>query len=213
MTNHLISPQHKPYHPIFFIRREKRKLKDPIIIVASKHSLSHSQMGMGRPSGDHHHIALHHHHHSSIALLQERFRQLQRVKEMRQERELLKTVSSSSSLSSSPSPSSSPSYPHHHRDQMHYEPPPKHKALFHTDLFFPPGATTKPSSQLSLSLWPPASSPESCSRPGAPQSSAGKRRINDMNLAHNNNSSTLPMVVIKHDHHDPYPDVDTSLHL
>ncbi|PIA58188.1 hypothetical protein AQUCO_00500250v1 [Aquilegia coerulea] len=37
--------------------------------------------------------------HSSIALLQERFRQLQRVKEMREERELLKLFSESERLS------------------------------------------------------------------------------------------------------------------
>ncbi|KAL1372768.1 uncharacterized protein LOC127741490 [Arachis duranensis] len=44
--------------------------------------------------------------HSSIALLQERFRELQRVKEMREERELLKMM-----LNSDHQPSKSPSSP------------------------------------------------------------------------------------------------------
>ncbi|MFS7933944.1 hypothetical protein Hanom_Chr05g00385751 [Helianthus anomalus] len=69
---------------------------------------------------------------SSIAMLQERFRQLEKVKEMREERELLKLISS-------PSPSPSPS------DHIILFPTPNHHA--HELLTL----------SLSLSLWPNSS--------------------------------------------------------
>ncbi|KAK4271024.1 hypothetical protein QN277_019780 [Acacia crassicarpa] len=85
--------------------------------------------------------------HSSIALLQERFRQLQRVKEMREERELLRMLT---------------------------PPQPKHFIINNSKSELPelmtiPSTTTRPPSPLpsppphshnvSLSLWPSSSSP------------------------------------------------------
>nr|DAD20265.1 TPA_asm: hypothetical protein HUJ06_021728 [Nelumbo nucifera] len=60
--------------------------------------------------------------HSSIALLQERFRQLQRVKEMREERELLRFYSESERVA--------PSMPHETT-----------RLFFHSDLIHPPRPT------------------------------------------------------------------------
>ncbi|CAN0927177.1 hypothetical protein LINGRAHAP2_LOCUS35733 [Linum grandiflorum] len=59
---------------------------------------------MGRQSGDSSSTRVN----SSIALLQERFKELQRVKEKRQEKELLKLFSDSSTERHTASPSSSP---------------------------------------------------------------------------------------------------------
>lgn len=83
---------------------------------------------------------------SSIALLQERFRQVQREKEMREERELLRTSLSEpnnnnmnkvqfNNLSTS--------------TNVGYEPS---RLFFHPDLFFPRKSIT--SQKVSLSLWP-----------------------------------------------------------
>ncbi|KAK4765344.1 hypothetical protein SAY86_026434 [Trapa natans] len=75
--------------------------------------------------------------HSSIALLQERFRQIQRMKEMREEKELQRLLSKC--------PSKSLSVPH---QKPNYEP---------FSVFFEPGfgfPLDSASSQLSLSLWP-----------------------------------------------------------
>ncbi|CAH9076475.1 unnamed protein product [Cuscuta europaea] len=84
---------------------------------------------MGRAADRDEHTALLHRH-SSIALLQERFRQLERAKEIRQERELSRSGLHPSSYS-------------------HTE-----------FLFPPPPPPAKPSSsKLSLSLWPADSSP------------------------------------------------------
>lgn len=70
--------------------------------------------------------------HSSIALLQERFRQLQRVKEMREERELLRLFSSSSDSSeTSISPTSTACN----------VPPPSNKLFYHPELIIPPQPT------------------------------------------------------------------------
>ncbi|XP_027338230.1 uncharacterized protein LOC113852189 [Abrus precatorius] len=90
---------------------------------------------MGRQSHDHDHD---HDHdptvfHSSIALLQERFRQLQRVKEMREERELQKMLNEPKQFNSNTT--------------MSYEPT---RLLSNPEL-------TKPSRSpphVSLSLWP-----------------------------------------------------------
>ncbi|KAI3741010.1 hypothetical protein L1987_58674 [Smallanthus sonchifolius] len=66
---------------------------------------------------------------SSIAMLQERFRQLEKVKEMREERELLKLINSSASNNN-----------HHHHHNLYF--------LGHSD---PKELLTL---SLSLSLWP-----------------------------------------------------------
>ncbi|CAN1121114.1 hypothetical protein LINPERPRIM_LOCUS1988 [Linum perenne] len=105
---------------------------------------------------------------SSIALLQERFKELQRVKEKRQEKELLKLFSESSerhintaspptpSSSSSPSPSSSK-----HFDPSSYD---DHMSIFlnHRSTPSPPRVSRyqkdHPSSLLSLGLSPSSSS-------------------------------------------------------
>ncbi|CAI9756672.1 unnamed protein product [Fraxinus pennsylvanica] len=72
---------------------------------------------------------------SSIALLQERFRQLEKMKEMRQEKALLRILSESERPYSPPI--------------MHYEP--EHKSCVSSEhMIFAP----KPNCQLSLSLFP-----------------------------------------------------------
>ncbi|WMV53006.1 hypothetical protein MTR67_046391 [Solanum verrucosum] len=72
---------------------------------------------------------------SSIALLQERFKQLERVKEMRQEKELLKMLSHR------------PMHNNINRDHHHHYQPLKNNKLFSPQKH-------ESSSQLSLSLWP-----------------------------------------------------------
>ncbi|OVA20173.1 hypothetical protein BVC80_1663g70 [Macleaya cordata] len=76
---------------------------------------------MGRQNSDHTVV------HSSIALLQERFRQLQRVKEMREERELLRLFSSEPERVS-PTTRDAPS-----------------KLFFHPELIIPPRPTLQSS--------------------------------------------------------------------
>ncbi|XP_061339805.1 uncharacterized protein LOC133286407 [Gastrolobium bilobum] len=72
--------------------------------------------------------------HSSIALLQERFRQLQRVKEMREERELLQMLSTEPKhLNSNPTKT--------------YEPT---RLFFHSESVIP----SRSPPHISLSLWP-----------------------------------------------------------
>ncbi|XP_059437058.1 uncharacterized protein LOC132170183 [Corylus avellana] len=78
--------------------------------------------------------------HSSIALLQERFRQLQRVKEMREERELMRMLAEPNkhlNLHPPPMPSEQPS-----------------KLFFHSELIIPPRSPP----QASLSISPPSQS-------------------------------------------------------
>lgn len=76
---------------------------------------------------------------SSIAMLQERFRQLEKMKEMREERELLKLISVS---------------PNNHQQcpKNLYEPS---HMFFHSEIIFPTRLPYSFDSQLlSLSLWP-----------------------------------------------------------
>ncbi|KAG8385851.1 hypothetical protein BUALT_Bualt03G0088200 [Buddleja alternifolia] len=77
---------------------------------------------------------------SSIALLQERFRQLEKMKELRQEKELLRMLSDQSERYSPPI--------------MHYEP--KHlKTCLSSEMMMMMFVPPKPHEcQLSLSLWP-----------------------------------------------------------
>ncbi|XP_073227000.1 uncharacterized protein [Cicer arietinum] len=88
--------------------------------------------------------------HSSIALLQERFRQLQRVKEMREKRELLKMLSTSNT--DQPKLfnfnfSSNSSIIHHE---------PITRIFFHPELININSSSLSPN-HLSLSLWPTTS--------------------------------------------------------
>ncbi|PON34011.1 hypothetical protein PanWU01x14_347890 [Parasponia andersonii] len=77
--------------------------------------------------------------HSSIALLQERFRELQRVKEMREERELLRMLAE---------PHNSTFYKQFNTTQYYK---PATKLAFHHDMMFQQRSTAP---QVSLSLWP-----------------------------------------------------------
>ncbi|GER52854.1 2-oxoglutarate (2OG) and Fe(II)-dependent oxygenase superfamily protein [Striga asiatica] len=71
-----------------------------------------------------------------LALLQERFRQLEKMKELRQEKELLRMLSESRK------------YACDYNHEMQSE-----KRLRSSEIFYPP----KPNCQLSLSLWPDSS--------------------------------------------------------
>ncbi|PWA34029.1 hypothetical protein CTI12_AA622990 [Artemisia annua] len=78
---------------------------------------------------------------SSIAMLQERFRQLEKMKEMREERELLKLIPVSSNN-------------HQHclvTSKNLYEPS---HMFFHSEIIFPTRLPSFDSQLLSLSLWP-----------------------------------------------------------
>ncbi|OWM85634.1 uncharacterized protein LOC116209155 [Punica granatum] len=128
--------------------------------------------------------------HSSIALLQERFRQLQRVKEMREEKELQRM------LTEPPpnklfNPASSPNY----------EP---FKFFFQPD-FGLPLSTTSPPPQLSLSLWP------------CPQSNISPSCFSSMDnpmFVSSQFSQTRSLRANLSDKSEDFDDdVDTSLHL
>lgn len=94
---------------------------------------------MGREIHDRTHVV-----HSSIALLQERFRQLQRVKEMREERELLRILSE-------PSCSNKQYFINLTNPTVtNYEPG---RFVFHSDVFFPQRSSPI-APQVSLSLRP-----------------------------------------------------------
>nr|GEV39112.1 hypothetical protein [Tanacetum cinerariifolium] len=80
---------------------------------------------------------------SSIAMLQERFRQLEKMKVMREERELLKLISVSSSNNHQQFPLTNL-----------YDQPSSHM-FFHSEIIFPTRRIPSFDSQLlSLSLWP-----------------------------------------------------------
>ncbi|XP_062086825.1 uncharacterized protein LOC133793505 [Humulus lupulus] len=83
--------------------------------------------------------------HSSIALLQERFRELQRVKEMREEKELLRMLSEPKNSTYKQFDMKSLTLTS--QSQYYYEPA---KLFFQPDLV--PQQTPTP--QVSLSLWP-----------------------------------------------------------
>ncbi|KAJ6363724.1 hypothetical protein OIU78_003821 [Salix suchowensis] len=74
---------------------------------------------------------------SSIALLQERFRQLQRVKAMREEKELSKNILMESTKKLSPT-------------MQYYEPAAANSLFFHPEFFLPPSSPP----HICLSLWP-----------------------------------------------------------
>ncbi|CAA3030684.1 Hypothetical predicted protein [Olea europaea subsp. europaea] len=121
---------------------------------------------------------------SSIALLQERFRQLEKMKEMRQEKELLRILSESESR--------------HGYPFMHYEP--VNKSCFSSKLLmFAP----KPDCQLSLSLFPDTVQIKSSSFRGV---EVPRGTISWLVDTPSTSSSS-----IKIDNSDS--DIDTSLHL
>ncbi|KZV51811.1 hypothetical protein F511_11499 [Dorcoceras hygrometricum] len=103
---------------------------------------------------------------SSIALLQERFRQLEKMKELRQERELLKILSESEK-------SCSPLVKHHDARS-------KTSCVLSELVFLPPN----PQCQLSLSLWPDPQmkKADSCRGIEAPTKSIAKSWFNDAPL-------------------------------
>ncbi|XP_059636715.1 uncharacterized protein LOC132278830 [Cornus florida] len=139
---------------------------------------------MGRESSDQQHTVIH----SSIALLQERFRQLERMKEMREERELMRMISEShdqQQYSSSPT--------------MHYEPS-SSSFFFHSELILPPRVV--PPVQVSLSLWP--NSQSKCSDFRGLDQTAMKTWPTDTPLVR-----ASPVKSTQ----DSDSDVDTSLHL
>ncbi|XP_054800523.1 uncharacterized protein LOC129304762 [Prosopis cineraria] len=107
---------------------------------------------MGRESHSHDPTVVH----SSIALLQERFRQLQRVKEMREEKELLRVLTSEPKhfVGNNSKPSMTTTC----------DLPPKTMSFsYRPELTLVPSTRTLPSpppphSHVSLSLWPSSSS-------------------------------------------------------
>ncbi|KAK7303394.1 hypothetical protein RJT34_14299 [Clitoria ternatea] len=138
--------------------------------------------------------------HSSIALLQERFRQLQRVKEMREERELQKMLNEPKQFNSNITMSSS------------YEPT---RLLSHPESIVP--SRSPPPPHVSLSLWPTSlDKKEDYSSVHSPvslnQCSSSDNNNNNYNYTH---SQSL-QVSWKNDYDcDSASDsgVDTSLHL
>ncbi|KAI4298793.1 hypothetical protein L6164_032310 [Bauhinia variegata] len=127
------------------------------------------------------------HSHSSIALLQERFRQLQRVKEMREERELLKLVSQPKQLNHNPTTS--------------YEPT---RLFFHPELVVP----SRSPPHVSLTLWPTPLENHTRS-PDIPASTSLRSKVYPYSLQASRKN------VYDCDHSDSESDsgVDTSLHL
>uniref|UniRef100_A0A3Q7ISA4 Uncharacterized protein n=1 Tax=Solanum lycopersicum TaxID=4081 RepID=A0A3Q7ISA4_SOLLC len=122
---------------------------------------------------------------SSIALLQERFKQLERVKEMRQEKELLKILSHSYDQCNHPSITMPMHNYNTDRDHYHHH---YYQSLNDNKLFSP--QKPESSSQLSLSLWP---------------------EIHSRSLDKSRVSNTTNLTKIKFD--GLHSDVDTSLHL
>lgn len=144
---------------------------------------------MGRESSDQTMI------HSSIVLLQERFRQLQKVKEMREEKEMLRLFSESDRCASPPSMKYNA---HHHKPS---------NLFFQSELFHPlppkvAAPATPPSSQITcLSLWPDS------------HVSSNKKKTHCLNnKSWLPNKSTTPFYDVN-DHGNESDDVDTSLHL
>ncbi|KAK1403150.1 Chlorophyll a/b-binding family protein [Heracleum sosnowskyi] len=130
--------------------------------------------------------------HSSLVLLQERFRQLQRVKEMRQEKEMLRLFSESDRCTSPPSINYNT---HNHKPS---------NLFFQSELLrsVPPKVAAPvivPSSHITcLSLWPDVS-----------DNTKKAHWIKNKTWLPNKSTTTFYDV----DDHDNECDVDTSLHL
>ncbi|KAF4368777.1 hypothetical protein F8388_021389 [Cannabis sativa] len=148
--------------------------------------------------------------HSSIALLQERFRELQRVKEMREEKELLRLLSEPNNNNTSYINKQFNLMKSLTPDQYYYEPT---KLIFQPNLVPHHQTTPLPKPQVSLSLWPTF------------QTSFHEEQYyyvntNEMSPDLLMKSSSWPIIVNSpsfkssmNDSVDHEPDVDTSLHL
>ncbi|CAN6691524.1 unnamed protein product [Malus baccata var. baccata] len=123
--------------------------------------------------------------HSSIALLQERFRQLQRAKEIRQERELLRQILSESDRTSTPA--------------TYYEP---------TGLFLQSGLT------VSHNCKPPPHQPQYSMylQPNLQSKQCSYLQVSDETRDMGNGGSSSVPVMCRTDNFDD-SDVDTSLRL
>ncbi|KAK4439452.1 hypothetical protein Salat_0280100 [Sesamum alatum] len=129
---------------------------------------------------------------SSIALLQERFRQLQRMKELRQEKELLRMLSETERYSSPPI---TPNYSY---DQFR-------STTSESITMFLPDHPKPQYCQLSLSLWP--DSQTTCNKHPVSRGKveAQSNRVKSSSLVC---SSSIKLENSGSDH-----DIDTSLHL
>ncbi|KAK3433551.1 hypothetical protein EUGRSUZ_D01438 [Eucalyptus grandis] len=132
---------------------------------------------------------------SSIALLQERFRQLQKVKEMREERQTLKLLTEPNSKVLSPTASPPPSHCEPLGFFFH------HPEMMVNNIY--PACSSPP--QLSLSLWPSSRSNYSHLRFG--ETPALVTSLWPVETTSLRVSST------KYKEYDHFDDVDTSLHL
>ncbi|KAL0363135.1 UNVERIFIED_CONTAM: hypothetical protein Scaly_1268700 [Sesamum calycinum] len=127
---------------------------------------------------------------SSIALLQERFRQLQKMKELRQEKQLLRMMLSESERYSPPITLT----PHDHQFRSNTF------SGSESMMFLPP----KPHCQLSLSLWPDS---QTTKHPDS-------RGIVEVAQATRVNSSLVSTASsMKRENSGSDHDIDTSLHL
>lgn len=120
-------------------------------------------------------------------LLQERFRQLQRMKELREERELVRVLYSSSSTTPPPPPPPPPPTTHNNNN---YEVLVVSESYLSGMFHNPP----KPHCHLSLSLWP---SHQDCRADGRPRAPTSPSNLPNSWFTHQNSAS----------------DIDTSLHL
>lgn len=134
--------------------------------------------------------------HSSIILLQERFRQLQRVKEMREEKGMLRLFSDSDRCTSPPSINYNT---HNHKPSNRF---------FQSELLhpLPPKVAAPeiapPSHITCLSLWPHSQVSSNTKK---------ARWLNDKSWLPNKSTTTTFYDV--NDHDNESCDVDTSLHL
>ncbi|KAI3495132.1 hypothetical protein L1887_37324 [Cichorium endivia] len=140
---------------------------------------------------------------SSIAMLQERFRQLEKLKEMREERELLNLIS----FSSSNNHQCSSYYDHHSLSSNFYEPS---KYIFHSEIIFP----TQPldSQLLSLTLWP-NSQTKKCADSYWDINSEKSQNLSSKPSWLANVPLARPTLIKNIDESSVNPDVDTTLHL
>ncbi|KAF8031829.1 hypothetical protein BT93_D0902 [Corymbia citriodora subsp. variegata] len=133
---------------------------------------------------------------SSIALLQERFRQLQKVKEMREERQILKLLTEPNNKALSPT--ASPPPPSHCEPLGFFF---HHPEVMMNNIY--PTSSSPP--QLSLSLWPSSRSNYSHLRfVEAPALVASLWPVE---------TTSLRVSSTKYRDYGHFDDVDTSLHL
>lgn len=139
---------------------------------------------------------------SSIALLQERFRQLERVKEMREQREHMRLLAE-------------PKHEQHDlhlnltnpTTNMHYYDQQPSRLFFHSELVFQPRSPP----QVSLSIWPPSHSKHA----GYTTESSGAATLSLRSswLPNDHTPSSVLTSLNSFKDSDSDSDVDTSLHL